>query len=73
MQARPILNTLKLQREEKRNGRKRTETESYLKGQILISETVLMEHKNFNYKVRLDYIQLTSVSYTYKEICLFLR
>ena len=28
------------QREEKRNGRKRTETVSYLNGQILISETV---------------------------------
>lgn len=31
-QAKPILNTLKLQREEKRNGKKRTETENYLKG-----------------------------------------
>jgi hypothetical protein len=41
MEAKPILNTLKLQREEKRNGRKRTETVSYLNGQILISETVI--------------------------------
>lgn len=73
MQAKPILNTLKLQRKEKRNGRKRTETASYLKGQILISETVLMESKNLNCKMRLDYIKLTSVSYTYKEICIFLR
>lgn len=38
----------------KRNDRKRTETESYLNGQILISETVLMEYKNFNCKMRLD-------------------
>lgn len=31
MQAKPILNTLKLQRKEKRNGRKRTETASHVK------------------------------------------
>lgn len=40
-----ILNTLILQREEKRNGRKSTENGKYLKGQILTSTTVLREYK----------------------------
>lgn len=42
---RSILNTLILQREEKRNGRKSTENGKYLKGQILTSATVLREYK----------------------------
>lgn len=58
---------IELQREEIRNGRK-IETENYYRGKNFISETVLMKDKNLYCKMRLDYIKLTSMSYTYKEI-----